>query len=215
MPQIAAIQHPYAGPITLRASYATLRSSRRRKLLRSDMTEPLAKFPLLFTRQWRARGLDAAIAALNITALASEHHGFRASAPRRLPPGKTYFVGAFAIDPGRRRQQSSRGSGLGALRSRCTLAMAWRRLGSATRLSGSAQSPTERCRNWQDRPAGVTDGGQLVVVELKVDGDGGSRSDAPPAALMEALRYAAILQANQLVIASEARTRDLCSRDER
>lgn len=53
----------------------------------------------------------------------------------------------------------------------------------------------------------MTDGGQLVVVELKVDGIGGSRSDAPPAALMEALRYAAILQANQSVIANEARAR--------
>jgi hypothetical protein len=54
---------------------------------------------------------------------------------------------------------------------------------------------------------GVTDGGQLVVVELKVHGTGGRRSEAPPAALMEALRYAAILQANQAVIADEVRTK--------
>ena len=54
---------------------------------------------------------------------------------------------------------------------------------------------------------GVTDAGRFVVVELKVDGIGGDRSDPPPAALMEALRYAAILQANQAIIASEARAK--------
>ena len=54
---------------------------------------------------------------------------------------------------------------------------------------------------------GVTDVGRLVVVELKVDGTGDSRSNPPPAALMEALRYAAIPQANQSIIASEAKAK--------
>ena len=45
------------------------------------------------------------------------------------------------------------------------------------------------------------------MVELKVDGAGGRRGDSPPAALMEALRYAAILHANQSVIASEAKAK--------
>jgi hypothetical protein len=50
---------------------------------------------------------------------------------------------------------------------------------------------------------GLSDAGRLVITELKVVGQGGGHSDAPMTALMEALRYAAIVQANQQTIASE------------
>lgn len=54
---------------------------------------------------------------------------------------------------------------------------------------------------------GVTDRGRLMIVELKVPGRGGSRSDAPPAALMEGLRYAAIVEAELEAIAFQAEHR--------
>ena len=54
---------------------------------------------------------------------------------------------------------------------------------------------------------GVTDYGRLVVVELKVKPEGKARASEsnPAAALVQGLRYAAIISANQEVIANEAR----------
>ena len=46
-----------------------------------------------------------------------------------------------------------------------------------------------------------------MVIELKVAGLNGGRTDAPPLALMEGLRYAAIVEANLEIIAGEAERR--------
>ena len=54
---------------------------------------------------------------------------------------------------------------------------------------------------------GVTDRGRLMVIELKVVGPNGSRTDAPPLALMEGVRYAAIVEANLEDIAGEVERR--------
>jgi len=53
---------------------------------------------------------------------------------------------------------------------------------------------------------GVTDRGRLTVIELKVKKDG-SRRDSPLAAIIQGLRYAAIVEANQTHIAVEAKDR--------
>jgi hypothetical protein len=172
------------------------------------MTDPFAKFPLLFTRQWRARGLDAAIATLNIVALASEYHGIRGSAPQRLPRGKAYFVrhsgSTLGGGPRNRREEH-------LAHELCNLDARWPWPGGGWVRPLDYQVPLKARQNdtgvGKIDLLGVTHDGQLVVVELKVHGTGGRRSDAPPAALMEALRYAAILQANQAVIAGEARTK--------
>ena len=51
---------------------------------------------------------------------------------------------------------------------------------------------------------GVTDQGRLMVIELKVKPKGESnRGDSPAAALIQGLRYAAIVEANLNVIAAE------------
>ncbi len=52
---------------------------------------------------------------------------------------------------------------------------------------------------------GVTSSGQLAVIELKVNREKGG--DSPPAALMQGLGYAAIIEANQAEIAQEAKRR--------
>jgi hypothetical protein len=55
---------------------------------------------------------------------------------------------------------------------------------------------------------GVSDRGRLMVIELKVQPKaGGRRGDPPPMALLEGLRYAAILEGDFEAIASEARRR--------
>ena len=51
---------------------------------------------------------------------------------------------------------------------------------------------------------GVNDEGRFILTELKVEGKNGRRGDAPPCALMEGLRYAAIVQKNLPKIAQEA-----------
>ena len=52
---------------------------------------------------------------------------------------------------------------------------------------------------------GATDRGCLVVTELKVRRKDGPRGDTPLLALMERLRYAAVVHANHRAIAAEAR----------
>jgi len=52
---------------------------------------------------------------------------------------------------------------------------------------------------------GLSEYGRPVVVELKVIGHSGGASDPPPVALLEGLRYAAILEANLERIAQELR----------
>ena len=53
---------------------------------------------------------------------------------------------------------------------------------------------------------GATDQGRLVVGELKVQRKNGSRGDTPLLALMEGLRYAAVVHANCRAIGAEARS---------
>src|SRR3546814_19692004 len=47
----------------------------------------------------------------------------------------------------------------------------------------------------------------LMITELKIESHSGGRSDPPPAALVEGLRYAAVLEANLEEVASEAERR--------
>lgn len=51
---------------------------------------------------------------------------------------------------------------------------------------------------------GVSNEGRLVIIELKVLAEGGGRSNPPPSALMEALRYTAMVRADQDAIKGEA-----------
>src|SRR3546814_15571142 len=47
----------------------------------------------------------------------------------------------------------------------------------------------------------------LMITELKIESHSGGRSDPPPAALVEGLRYAAVLAANLEEVASEVARR--------
>lgn len=164
-----------------------------------------AKFPILFGRRWPARRLRAAIAAVDPVAVCAEYVGLQQCAPRRSAAGKLFFVGHTGLVPA---------AGM-SNRKEEHLAIALFNLGRRWRWPGGGwfrlldyQVPLKAqqadARVGKIDLLGVTDQGRLVIIELKVDGAGGGRSDSPVAALMEGLRYAAIVQAELTAIASEA-----------
>ena len=189
------------------------------------MTLPSADFPLLFSKRFPARGLDAAIASLDVKALATEykrvlespqsgradfpHPALRHwSPPQRGPRGKSYFVRHTGLTPGDRmsnRQEERLARALWVLNPR------WPWPGGGSLRLLDYQVPLKA----RQKDAGigkidllgvteVDEVGRFVVIELKIDHAGGGRGDSPMVALMEALRYAAILQLNLKDIASEA-----------
>lgn len=166
----------------------------------------IAKYPLM-TGRWPAGRLDQAIAGLNIAALAVEYRSLREAAPQRSARGKKYFVGHTGSTPS---GSSSNRREEHLARALCAdgIPLPWPS-GGVVRLL-DYQVPLKARQNdagiGKIDLMGVTTGGQLVVVELKVDGANGGRSDPPLAAFMEALRYAAIVEANRVTIADEAKT---------
>lgn len=159
----------------------------------------------LLTHHWPASGLEKTIAALNTADLATEYRRFREMAPQRRVRGKKYFVGHTGSTP---RPASNRGEerlALNLWKERAPLP--WRNNGSVRLLD--YQVPLKAKRDdlgiGKIDLLGVTEAGQLVVIELKVAGTKGGRSDSPLTALMEALRYAAIVERHRAIIAQEAR----------
>ena len=161
-------------------------------------------FPLLFASKWTATGLAPAMAAVNRRDLYAEYQSLVGRAPRRADSGKPYFVGHDGVPS----------SGRGSNRFEEHYAIALFNLdkqwpcahGGQFRLL-DYQFPLKARQGdagiGKIDLLGVTDKGRLMVIELKVKPDSG-RGEAPPAALMEGLRYAAIVQANLDAIANEA-----------
>ena len=165
-------------------------------------------FPILFHRNWRARGLDKAVAAVDPMQLCAEYTALRRCAPRRWLAGKQYFVGHSGVpsttrDSNRREEHTAI-----AL---VNLGRRWAHPEGGWFRLLDYQVPL-KARQTDSRIGkidllGVTDRGRLMVIELKVAGLNGGRTDAPPLALMEGLRYAAIVEANLEIIAGEAERR--------
>ena len=162
-------------------------------------------FPILFRNRWNTTDLADAINGIDMDSLCKEFEELRAAAPSRPDRDKTYFVGHE-----RRRPPKDSGNP-----SEKHLAIALRRL---KMLHARADVTQVRLLDYQfplkaaqsDRGLGevdllgVTAGGRIVIVELKVrrrDDPG----DPPVHALMEGLRYAAVVQANIGAIAAEVR----------
>ena len=165
-------------------------------------------FPLLFRRQWRARGLDTAIASIDPDALHAEYVALRGRAPRRSSVGRPYFAGHDGIPSSTGRSNR--------LEEHCAIALvnlarSWPWAGGGWFRLLDYQVPLKARQSdtgiGKIDLLGVTDEGRLVIVELKVGRASGGRSDAPPAALMEGLRYAAIVEADQMAIAAEIEAR--------
>jgi hypothetical protein len=165
-------------------------------------------FPILFGSRWRARGLDTAIASVDHDALCVEYSELRRSGPRRSRVGRPYFVGHSGV-------ATTAGSS-SRLEEHCAIALVnfarhWPRPDGGWFRLLDYQVPLKARQSdvgiGKIDLLGVTEQGRLVVIELKVVGAGGGRGDSPPAALMEGLRYAAILETDQDAIIEEAERR--------
>ena len=176
-----------------------------------------ANFPILFRDNCynRTTKLAQTIADINVKDLLGEYQILRVCAPRRSDRNKRYFVGHDGI------VSSSDGSRK-SNRFEEHLAIAiWNLKEDWPHPGGDAfrildyQFPlkakqTDRGIGKVDL-LGATDRGRLIVIELKVkpekrSGRSDARGDTPLRALMEGLRYAAIVEANLDVIAREAKS---------
>lgn len=143
--------------------------------------ERTASYPILFGSRWRARGLDEAIAAVDPDALCDEYMALRQAAPRRALSGKSYFLGHTGV-------ASARGNS-NRLEEHCAIALVnlgrrWPRTDGGWFRILDYQVPLKARRSdariGKIDLLGITNLGRLVIIELKVMGHSGGRSDAPP-----------------------------------
>ncbi|MDE0520722.1 MAG: hypothetical protein OXH79_02065 [Boseongicola sp.] len=165
------------------------------------------QFPILFRKSWRTTGLADRIQEIDADALCAEYDRLRNAAPSRSAVGKRHFVrhdGRLqARDPIRTSEEHL---AIALWRNERLLRPAGGRqhfLDYQFPLQGSARADAGL---GQVDLLGSTDQGRLMVVELKVRRAHSSKGDAPVLALMEGLRYAAVVHANRCDIAAEART---------
>ena len=160
--------------------------------------------PLLFQRDWPRRALDRQIGDIDTIDLCREYEQLVLDAPRRDPGGKNYFVGHNGIPSstsGSNRREEHIAIALVNMRRRWPLPDGgWFRY-------IDYQVPLKAKRNDQGigkiDMIGLSDRGRIIVIELKVIGESGGISDPPPTALMEGLRYAAMVEANHGQIKTE------------
>ena len=166
------------------------------------------QFPTLFRRRWNTTGLAATIEDMDLDELCGEYDALRQAAPIRSDRGKLHFVD----HDGRLEAKNP------ANPSEDHLAIALWRLGSGR---GPASVGRLRLLDYQfplyaseaDKVLGevdllgATDAGRLAIIELKVPHATGARRESPLRALMQGLRYAAVVQANHRAITAEARRR--------
>ncbi|MYG26339.1 MAG: hypothetical protein F4213_09990 [Boseongicola sp. SB0677_bin_26] len=165
-------------------------------------------FPVLFPVPSATTGLAEMIGEIDVDALCREYCQLRKAAPKRSACSKRHFVGhdgrPEAKKPGCASERHL-AIALWRLRTR------WPRAGTGWMRLLDYEFPLKASNS--DRGIGkvdllgVTDRSRLVIIELKVCRKDGSRGDAPLVALMEGLRYAAVVQANLRAIAAEARER--------
>lgn len=169
------------------------------------MVDP-SEFPILFGKKWPITGLATELAALSRNDLCREYEELRRCAPNQGFRKKPYLV--------KGRESTSRDDG-NRFEERLAMALChggrWRspRMGNFRVLDRQVPLQAKRAdaRIGKVDLLGVTDSGRLVVIELKVKpaGKARGRESNPAAALVQGLRYAAIISANQEVIANEAK----------
>lgn len=169
--------------------------------------------PTLFRTRWPDTGLEDSIASVDADELVDEYRKLRESAPRR---SEQYF--------------SRRRNGTTVERSPDTPGIQWEPRYAIALWNLDRRWP-RRGGRWhrfidyqvplKDIQAnrkigkidlvGITDQGRFLVVELKCPRS--DRGQSPAHALMEGLRYAAIVEANLHTVTSEARKRFDCKTD--
>ena len=161
---------------------------------------------ILFRQNWPTRGLAAEISKIDREVLCTEYENLRCSAPQRWSRGKRYF--------GRHDGRLSNSGGSNRFEEHLAIALwcMWRRPGASSVRLLDYQVPLKAQQS--DEGIGKVDllavagGGRLKVIELKVKPEKETaRGESPMDALMEGLRYAALVDANREAIAQEARDR--------
>ena len=168
------------------------------------MTDFPQQFPILLGTHNKITGLADTIRKIDVDvdALCWEYCRLRREAPHR----KRYFVGhdgcLSAKNPG---NPSEKHLAIALWR----LGARWPRAGGGRMRLLDYEFPLKASQSdvglGKVDLLGATDQGRLMVVELKVRPKSGALGDTPLRALMEGLRYAAVVHANHRAIAAEAR----------
>ena len=162
-------------------------------------------FNILFNKEWNIRGLAKDISDVDRDALSSEYEKLRRYAPRRLDRNKCYFVGHDGkLKTANRSNRFEEHLAIALW----NLNKSWPRLDDGRFRLLDYQFPLYAQQSdkgiGEVDLLGVTKQGRLMVIELKVKPKRKmDRGDSPAAALMQGLRYAAIVEANLKVIAAE------------
>lgn len=171
-------------------------------------------YPIFFRDRWPATGLAASIASVDADVLADEHKSLQEQ--ENAPCRSTYFSQQH------NGTTKERPADIRGVQWEPRYAMAlWNLKRCQPRPCGGRQClldyqvPLKAEQSNQDIGEidllGITDRGRFIVVELKSPRDG--RGDSPAYALMEGLRYAAIVEANLRTLARDAQTRFGCEAD--
>ena len=166
-------------------------------------------FPILFpTKRSTTTGLADSIVGIDVDALCREYDQLTKAAPSRSARTKCYFVGHDGHPQVKYPDSPSEKHLAIAL---WRLKMRWPRVGAGWMRLLDYQFPLKASKSdtglGEVDLLGATDRGRLMIIELKVRRKNGSRGDTPLLALMEGLRYAAVVHANYRAIAAEARER--------
>jgi len=162
-----------------------------------------AMCPTLFRRGWTRRHLNDALAAIDPASVRAEYEALVKAAPTRALSSR--YLGdrsgiPSSTGPSNRREEH-------VAMALANMQQRWPLPGGQTFELIDYQVPLKARRNdagiGKVDLLGIAEDGRLVIIELKVAGQSGGAGDAPPIALMEAVRYAAILQANRARIQNE------------
>ena len=164
------------------------------------------EYPILFKNTWNTTGFANHIQKfLDENALCDEYEKLVNGAPRRSDKNKDYFV----EHAGKESEKSSNRREEILAKELWNLKRSWPHPGGGQFRLLDYQFPLKAHRS--DKGIGkvdllgVTDQGRLMVIELKVKRRDGTRGETPMKALMEGLRYAAIVMANREKIAEETK----------
>jgi len=148
---------------------------------------------------------------LDVSNLAQKYKELMEVAPRRQERRKKYFVGHEVFLGGKKKSNRKEEHLAGALFNECQKGKRFLLPGNRGLNIIDYQFPLKARQD--DKGVGkidlfgVIDDETPCVVELKVDQDGGNRSDSPLRALLEGLAYCALVEANQKYIWEEAKNK--------
>ena len=164
------------------------------------------QFPILFRKFRNVKGLASAIKEIDLDSLCSEYEMLESLAPNRHDRGMRYFVGHRGV--------VNTNSPINLSEKHLAIAL-WRQCELPSQDGASRlrlldyEFPLKAAQSdaglGKVDLLGVTTDGRLSIIELKVKPRNGARGDTPVHALMEGLRYAAVVQANMFAIRTEVK----------